>query len=155
MGLGAAGPKSARFGEPSGGMGPTSEIWYIDFALQAGIIGLLALAGLVAVAAAGLWRRRMAPVAKAALALGFGLGAGAILIPVIDEPTVAIPLWALIGLGLATPAAAEPNASPETSPSASPEALPIGAGEGKRDEGEGPRPAAPRATTRRRRSDRR
>ncbi len=100
MGLGTAGAKSARFGEVSASDIVNSETWYVDYLLQAGYVGLLALLGLTVLVARALWIKRRVPVARAALAAAAGLAVGAIFIPVLDEPTVAIPMWALIGLGL-------------------------------------------------------
>jgi hypothetical protein len=100
MGLGTAGPKSARFGESGSGPLISSEIWYVNYLYQTGWLGLVILALFVLSIAARLWRSRSAPWPLAALAVGTGLAVGALGIPVIDEPAVAIPLWSVIGLGL-------------------------------------------------------
>lgn len=117
IGLGMAGAKSARFGEVGATDVLSSETWYVNYLFQAGYVGLLALIGLALTIARVLWIKRRIPVARAALAASVGLAAGAVFIPVLDEPAVAIPLWALIGLGLGsslastarTPTAAGPS----------------------------------------------
>jgi hypothetical protein len=109
LGLGMAGAKSARFGEVDASSLLKSETWYIDYLLQAGYLGLLALLALAVLIARALWLRRRLPIARAALAAATGLAVGAIFIPVIDEPAVAIPLWSLIGLGLGVVAAKSPD----------------------------------------------
>jgi hypothetical protein len=40
-----------------------------------------------------------------AFGLAFGLGVGAVFIPVIEDPTVFTPLWAITGMALAAAAA--------------------------------------------------
>ncbi len=106
IGLGMAGAKSARFGEVGALDVLSSETWYINFLYQAGYVGLLALIGLALTITRALWTKRSIPVARAGLAAAVGLAAGAVFIPVLDEPAVAIPLWALIGLGLGSTVAA-------------------------------------------------
>ena len=98
MGLGAVGPKSGRFGEPV--VLINSEMWYLDYLWQAGYFGLFALFALAAVVVRRLWRGRAIPISRAALAVVVGLAAGALFIPVLDEPAVAIPMWTLAALGL-------------------------------------------------------
>jgi hypothetical protein len=99
MGLGTAGPKSFRFGE-AGPEPPSSETWYVNYLIQVGIAGLAILALFVLAIIFRLWRSRAVPWSRAAIAIGAGLAIGALGIPVIDEPAVAIPLWSVIGLGL-------------------------------------------------------
>jgi hypothetical protein len=111
LGLGEAGPKASRFGEVTVDSALASEVWYVNYGLQAGIVGLLALFGLLAVIARQLWRRRWAPIAKVAIAVCGGLALGALFIPVIDEPSVAIPLWAIVGIGLSVATQAPERAS--------------------------------------------
>jgi hypothetical protein len=103
LGLGAAGAKSTRFESGSAGPSATSEVWYIDYLLQTGYVGLLALVVLFGVVGRELWRRRRDSLSRAALGIGAGLLAGAVFIPVLDEPALAIPVWAIIGLALARP----------------------------------------------------
>jgi hypothetical protein len=105
LGLGTAGPKAARFGESAGPSRILTETWYLVYAIQVGIIGLLLLAATACVLLFDLWRARGAPVSRGAIAIGLGLGAGALFIPVLDEPTIFTPLWALTGLAVATAAA--------------------------------------------------
>ncbi len=98
-GLGSAGPKSTRFT----GAEPVrhSEIWYLDYVAQAGLLGLLIAAGLCVTILAELWRSRRRPWPAMASAVLVALGVGAVFIPVLDEPTVAVPLWAIIGVAVA------------------------------------------------------
>ena len=91
MGLGTAGPKSARFGESGSDPAISSEV---------GVVGLTILVVFVLAIVARLWRSRTVPWSQAAVAIGLGLAIGAVGIPVIDEPAVAIPLWSILGLGL-------------------------------------------------------
>jgi O-antigen ligase len=98
MGLGAVGPKSGRFGETPVLL--NSEMWYLDYLWQAGFFGLLVLLVLAGVIVRGLWRGRASPMARAALAVMVGLAVGALFIPVIDEPAIAVPMWTLIAFGL-------------------------------------------------------
>ena len=102
MGLGAAGAKSARFGETASSAVVNSETWYVNYLLQAGYIGLVALLALGGFIVVSLWRRRAGPLPRSVLAGIAGLAVGAIFIPVLDEPSVAVPLWSLAGLALAS-----------------------------------------------------
>jgi hypothetical protein len=97
-GLGTAGPKSIRFsgGEPI----RHSEIWFLNYVSQVGLIGL-ALTALFVVAIFGTLlpaRGRSWP----SLAIGslLALGAGAVFIPVVDEPAVAGTLWGILGIAI-------------------------------------------------------
>jgi O-antigen ligase len=98
MGLGAVGPKADRFGETPVLL--NSETWYLDYLWQAGYVGLFALMALAAIILLKLWRGRRDPAARLAMAVMVGLGAGALFIPVLDEPAVAIPMWTLVAFGL-------------------------------------------------------
>jgi hypothetical protein len=102
MGLGTAGAKSARFGETASDAVLNSETWYVDYALQAGYVGLALLLLLAGTIVVGLWRRRAGPLPRAVLAGILGLAVGAVFIPVLDEPSVAVPLWSLAGLAMAS-----------------------------------------------------
>lgn len=104
LGLGTAGPKAIRFGESAGANRILTEMWYLVYAIQVGVIGLALLIATALVIFVGLWRSRASPISRGAIAMGFGLGAGALFIPILDEPTVFIPLWAFSGLALATAA---------------------------------------------------
>jgi hypothetical protein len=97
-GLGTAGPKSARFT----GTAPIrhSEIWFMNYAAQVGLVGLALTAVLVVAILAALWAARKRPWPAVGTAALLALGAGAIFIPVIDEPAVAGPLWAILGLAI-------------------------------------------------------
>lgn len=101
MGLGMAGPKSARFGQIGALDIVSSETWYVNYLLQVGIIGMLLLLALVLALGRRLWSARSRPWPIAAIAAGTGLAVGALAIPVVDEPSVAIPLWAIFGIALA------------------------------------------------------
>ncbi len=101
-GLGTAGPLSTRFGETGPGDYIHSEMWYANYFVQAGIIGSVALGVFVLIAALQLLRARRHPWATAAMAVGAGLAVGALVIPVIDSPAVAIPLASVVGLALAS-----------------------------------------------------
>jgi hypothetical protein len=103
LGLGAAGPKSTRFEGDAEWRRISSEAWYVNYQLQTGYVGLGALLVLLIVCGRGLWQRRRHPLPRAALAIGLGLMVGALFIPVLDEPALAVPVWTLIGLGLAQP----------------------------------------------------
>jgi O-antigen ligase len=97
-GLGTAGPKSARFT----GTAPIrhSEIWYLNYAAQVGLLGLALAAAFVVAILATLWPARRRPWPAVGMAVLVALGAGAIFIPVIDEPSVAGPLWVILGLAV-------------------------------------------------------
>ena len=101
QGLGTAGPKSTRF-EGEGAAPPfNSETWDLNYAVQVGLPGVALTGALIAVIGAALWRGRRHPWARAAAAAGVGLGTAALFIPIVDDPSVAVPLWALAGIGLA------------------------------------------------------
>jgi hypothetical protein len=100
MGLGTAGPKSVRFGESGSEPPISSETWYVNYLLQVGLVGLAILALFVLAIVVRLWRSRDVPWSRAAIAIGAGLAVGALGIPVIDEPAVAVPLWSVLALGL-------------------------------------------------------
>ena len=106
LGLGTAGPKAARFGESASSSPILTETWYLVYAIQVGIAGLGLLVATALLILAGLWRSRASPISRGVIALGLGLGAGALFIPIIDEPTVFTPLWAFGGLALAAGAVA-------------------------------------------------
>jgi hypothetical protein len=53
-----------------------------------------------------LWRDRSMPISRVAFGIAFGLGVGAIFIPVIEDPTIYTPLWAVTGVALAVGATA-------------------------------------------------
>ncbi len=100
-GLGVAGPKATRFGETGETPPMASETWYIAYAMQVGIPGLALLLAFVASIVLELWRASRLTWARLAIGVMAGLGAGALFIPVIDEPTVATPLFVIIALALA------------------------------------------------------
>ncbi len=100
-GLGTAGPKSTRFGGQSAAPPFNSETWYLNYAVQIGLPGLAVSGALIVAIGTALWRGRRNPWARAAMAAGVGLGTGALFIPIVDDPSVAVPLWALAGIGLA------------------------------------------------------
>ena len=106
LGLGTAGPKAARFGESASSSPILTETWYLVYAIQVGIVGLGLLVATALLILAGLWRSRASPISRGVIAMGLGLGAGALFIPIIDEPTVFTPLWAFGGLALAAGAMA-------------------------------------------------
>jgi len=114
LGLGTAGPKAARFGEQSGPNRILTETWYLVYAIQVGIFGLALLVATALVILAGLWRSRASPLSRAAIAMGVGLGAGALFIPIIDEPTVFTPLWTFCALALAAASERVPAEAPAT-----------------------------------------
>lgn len=126
LGLGTAGPKAARFGETEGRPRILTETWYVLYAIQVGVFGLALLAATALAVLVRMWRSRRTPVARFVIAAGLGLGAGALFIPVIEEPTIYTPLWAFAGLALAlgaattgfaaAPAAAAEAASPGGEP---------------------------------------
>jgi hypothetical protein len=101
LGLGMAGPKSTRFGEVGTAPVAASEVWYLTYAMQVGVPGLLLLAALVVTLMAALIRSRSVDWARLAIAVWVGLGLGAVFIPIVDDPAVAIPLWSIGGLALA------------------------------------------------------
>jgi len=106
LGLGTAGPKASRFDERSGLPRILTETWYILYAIQVGIGGLLRLATLVLMILRRLWLERRQPLSRAVLGFGLGLATGALFIPIIEDPAVFTPLWGFAGLALA--AAASP-----------------------------------------------
>ena len=101
LGLGTAGPKAGRFDESASNARILTEAWYIVYAIQVGIGGALLFGALVLAVLRRLWAVRRSPVAQAAIAVGVGLAVGALFIPIIDEPTVATPLWTIAALGIA------------------------------------------------------
>lgn len=100
-GLGMAGPKSVRFGEVGTAPALASEMWYLTYAMQVGVIGFAALASLLVVVLAGLWRRHPAPWPTLALGVWLGLGVGALFIPIVEDPSIATPMWVLGAVALA------------------------------------------------------
>jgi hypothetical protein len=118
LGLGTAGPKAVRFGETSGQPRILTETWPLLYAIQTGVDGLLLLAALVLAVFVGLWRSRAGPWSRAAIAIGVGLGFGSLFIPVIEDPAVFTPLWAIAGLALAMGASVPAPVHPD-GPSAS------------------------------------
>ena len=98
MGLGAAGPKSGRFGEAPVLL--NSEMWYLNYLWQVGVFGMLAWLTLVAMILRRLWSGRRNAISMSAIAVMGGLAVGALFIPVLDEPAVAVPLWTLLAFGL-------------------------------------------------------
>ncbi|MEA2519294.1 MAG: hypothetical protein QOF49_1374 [Chloroflexota bacterium] len=104
LGLGTAGPKATRFGESAGPARILTETWYLVYAIQLGVVGLLLLVATAFVLLIDLWRSRGSPLSRAVIAIGAGLGAAALFIPVIEEPTVFTPLWAFAGLAVAAAA---------------------------------------------------
>jgi hypothetical protein len=115
LGLGTAGPKAVRFGESASKTRILTESWYIVYTIQVGIGGALVFAALVLAILRRLWLARRGPWARAGIAVGAGLAAGALFIPIIEDPTVATPLWAIAALGIAlgAPALAGRAADPE------------------------------------------
>ena len=105
LGLGTAGPKAARFDEQQGRPRILTETWYILYAIQVGLIGFGLLAVTVVTILRQLWRDRLRPISRVAFGIAFGLGVGAVFIPVLEDPTVFTPLWAITGLALASGAA--------------------------------------------------
>jgi hypothetical protein len=105
LGLGTAGPKAARFNEQEGRPRILTETWYILYAIQVGILGLGLLLVTATTILVRLWRDRFRPLSRVALGIAFGLGTGAVFIPVIEDPSVFTPLWAIVGLALALGAA--------------------------------------------------
>ena len=105
LGLGTAGPKAARFDEQQGRPRILTETWYILYAIQVGVIGFGLLAVTVVTILRHLWRDRLRPISRVAFGIAFGLGVGAVFIPVLEDPTVFTPLWAITGLALAAGAA--------------------------------------------------
>lgn len=110
-GLGTAGPLATRFGEAAPEGSFHSEMWYANFVIQAGTVGAAILAFFLLAVGLRLVRIRRLPWSSAALGIGAGLAIGAVVIPIIDAPAVAIPLAAVVGLGLASKAEAKPDAS--------------------------------------------
>jgi hypothetical protein len=110
MGLGSVGPKSDRFGETPVLL--NSEMWYLDYLWQAGFFGLLALLALAAIIVRKLWSGRREAMSRGAIAVMGGLALGALFIPVLDEPTVAVPLWTLLAFGLLAAERAKDAAEP-------------------------------------------
>jgi hypothetical protein len=105
LGLGTAGPKATRFDEHHERPRILTETWYILYAIQVGLIGVGVLAVTVVTILRRLWRDRLIPISRVAFGLAFGLGVGAVFIPVIEDPTVFTPLWAIAGMALAAAAA--------------------------------------------------
>ncbi len=101
VGLGMVGPKSIRFGDPGAQPVLASETWWIAYAMQVGVVGLIALVAFVIAVGRELARIPRDPWSRVALAIGLGLCVGALFIPIIDDPSVATPLCAIAGLALA------------------------------------------------------
>ena len=102
-GLGTAGPKSDRFSESSQ-PDRHSDIWYVTYTMQVGIAGLVVTGAFVVVLLMTLWSARSSSWSVLAAALLMGIGAGALFISVVSDPTVAVALWTLVGLAVAQPA---------------------------------------------------
>jgi hypothetical protein len=102
-GLGTAGTKSERFSESSQ-LQRHSEIWYVTYTMQVGIAGLLLTGAFVVVILMTLWSTRSSSWSRLAGGLLIGIGVGAFFIHVVNDPAVAVPLWTLVGLGVAQPA---------------------------------------------------
>jgi hypothetical protein len=101
LGLGTAGPKAARFDEQQGRPRILTETWYILYAIQVGLIGFGLLAITAVTILRRLWIDRLRPISRVVFGIAFGLGVGAIFIPVLEDPTIFTPLWALTGMALA------------------------------------------------------
>lgn len=104
LGLGTAGPKASRFGETAGRPRILTETWYVLYAIQVGAFGLALLGATALAILLRLWKTRDGPLSLLVIALGIGLGVGALFIPIIEEPTVYTPLWAFAGMALAVAA---------------------------------------------------
>ena len=102
LGLGTAGPKASRFAEEVAGGRILTEMWYLAYAIQVGIVGALVFAALVLAVLWRLWQTRAWPMSSAMLGVCLGLGVGAMFIPIIEDPSVFTPLWALSGLAIAS-----------------------------------------------------
>jgi O-antigen ligase len=102
LGLGTAGPKSTRFEETGVGVNPAihSETWYLDYAIQTGAPGALALAAFLLAIGRCLWSNRARRWSRFAFAIALGPAVGAIFIPIIDDPAVAMPLWSILAIGV-------------------------------------------------------
>jgi hypothetical protein len=109
-GLGMAGTKSERFSDDSQPQRHT-DIWYVTYAMQVGIAGLVLTGAFVVVVLMALWRARSDRWSVLAAGLLIGLGAGAIFIHVVSDPTIAIPLWTLVGLAVARSAVVSGSAT--------------------------------------------
>ncbi len=118
VGLGMAGPKSVRFGEVGRVPILASETWYITYAMQVGVAGLGLLVAFILAIVRVLLRGRSSPWPAAAVAIGAGLAAGAVFIPIIDDPAVAIPLWSILGYAIAVEAANRTDHRPPASTAA-------------------------------------
>ena len=111
LGLGTAGPKAARFGLPPDAKRVLTETWYVLYAIQVGVFGFFVLVATAVALLRELIRARGMPVCRAALAIGLGLAAGAVFIPIIEEPSVWTPLWVFAALAVAL-ATASPGIAP-------------------------------------------
>jgi hypothetical protein len=109
LGLGMAGPKSTRFGEVGPVPVAASEVWYVTYAMQVGVIGFAVFAALVLAILRRLVKARSLVWPRLAIAVGVGLGLGALFIPILDDPSVAVPLWVTAGLGLGLAGLAPPD----------------------------------------------
>lgn len=108
-GLGTTGTKSERFGR-SAQPQTHSDIWYVTYTMQVGVAGLLVTGAFVVIALLTLWKTRSRPWSVLASGMLVGIGAGALFIPVVNEPAIAVPLWTLAGLAIAQSTAASGSA---------------------------------------------
>jgi O-Antigen ligase len=124
LGLGMAGPKSTRFGEVGSAPVAASEVWYLTYAMQVGVFGLLLLAALVWALISAFIKRRSLVWDRLAIGVWIGIGIGAVFIPIVDDPAVALPLWVIGALALAQIVLSGHPAEPE-----GPDVLPVGDGQ--------------------------
>jgi hypothetical protein len=72
----------------------------LDYVIQVGIPGLLALVAFLLIIARTLWRSRAHVLSRTAFAIALGPALGAVFIPILDDPAVAIPFWSVLALGV-------------------------------------------------------
>lgn len=98
LGLGDAGPASARFARP-GETGFLPESWYLQVGLESGIIGLVLFLAILAMVALQLLRRRTAE-SKASLLGLVGVSAACLFLHSWESSVVALTFWTLAGVAL-------------------------------------------------------
>jgi hypothetical protein len=103
LGLGDAGPASARFARP-GETGFLPESWYLQVGLEAGVAGLILFVTVLLLLALALLRSAD-PYGKPLLLSLVGISSAALFLHSWESAAVSLSFWILAGLALAPPPA--------------------------------------------------
>ena len=99
LGLGDAGPASARFARP-GETGFLPESWYLQVGLESGVLGLLLFLAIIVLVGLELYRRHT-PTAHALLLALIGISTACLFLHSWESAAVALTFWLLAGIELA------------------------------------------------------